>query len=416
MPYYHLSTGVTETNCISPWYNRGKNLWTLPDHRSMSMPASSDLKNMYGSYGNQPQRPNAGYHYFLQYTDADGRYVTSEYLDNFISSYGPTYADLTMNYLSDDGKIKVSYRHMEMPQVDENRGYYEMTYEVLDTVVIDNFREDFSFYTMTGFLEYKKVGYLNVNNEPKIRDLNSKVDKAYPLVLGDECPYFSLFYIPTQSVYSNLSFIILDSEFIMGGEKVYANFVIMDQYKALRLSLDINGKVTLQKGDKFTINCIIMPWGGGYVTDNDVQYHPMDDVNVQNVRLNTMLNPFKATAVENCEAVDSIFLPRVKSTNGKSATFTVSGGCDIDSENPDAVNVTVRVDGFSSLARIKVEELVDRHWIAYDLSSASNPDKNGNAVDYDGYQAHYDGDVTFGYSFVITITDGVPRTLRVVAE
>ena len=416
MPYYHLSTGVTETNCISPWYNRGKNLWTLPDHRSMSMPASSDLKNKYAAYGNQPQRPNAGYHYFLQYTDADGRYVSSEYVDNYISSYGPTYADLTMNYLSDDGKIKVSYRHIEMPQTDENRTYYEMTYEVLDTVVIDNFREDFSFYTMTGFLNYKKVGYLSKTGTPTTRDVNTKTDKPLPLVLSKECPYFSLFYIPNQKEYSNLSFLIYDSEFIMGGEKVDANFVVMDQYMALRLSLDIDKKVTLKAGDKFTINCIIMPWGGGYITDNDEQYHPMDDVNVQNVRLNTLLNPFKATPVENCETVESVFLPRVSSTNGKDATFTVSGGCDIDPQNPDSVNITVRADGFDTLARVKVEELVNGQWMAYELSSVNTPDSSGRGVDYDGYQVHYDGDGKYGYSFVVTITNGEARTFRVVSE
>ena len=417
MPYYHLSTGVTETNCISPWYNRGKNLWTLPDHRSMSMPASSDLKNMYGAYGNQPQRPNAGYHYFLQYTDADGRYVTSEYVDNYISSFGPTYADLTMNYLSDDGKIKISYRHIEMPQTDENRAYYEMTYEVLDTVVIDNFKEDFSFYTMTGFANYKKVGYLSEKNEPKIRDVNTKVDKAFPLVLSKDSPYFSLFYLPNSSVYSNLSFLIYDSEFIIGGEKLEDyNFVVLDQYSALRLSLNIDGKVTLQAGDKFTINCIIMPWGGGYVKDDDTQYHPTDDVNVQNVRLNTLINPFKATAVENCEDVESVFLPRVRSTNRKSATFTVTGGCDIYPESADSVNVTLRVDGFDTLARIKVEELVDGAWIPYELSSVNNPDSSGRGADYDGYQVHYDGDGSYGYSFVVTVTDGIARTFRVTAE
>ena len=417
MPYYHLSTGVTETNCISPWYNRGKNLWTLPDHRPMSMPASSDLKNMYGSYGNQPQRPNAGYHYFLQYTDADGRYVTSEYVDNFISSYGPTYADLTMNYLSDDGKIKVSYRHIEMPQVDENRAYYEMTYEVLDTVVIDNFMEDFSFYTMTGFIKYEKVGYLNKKGEPTIRSLNTNVNKPFPLELSKDSPYFSLFYSPNVSVYANLSFLIYNSEFIIGGEKLEDyNFVVLDQFSALRLSLNLDEKVTLQKGDKFTINCIIMPWGGGYVKDDDVQYHPTDDVNVQNVRLNTLINPFKATPVADCEAVDSVFLPRVSSTNGKSATFTVTGGCDIYPESADSVNVTLRVDGFDTLARIKVEELVDGAWIPYELSSVNNPDSSGRGADYDGYQVHYDGDGTYGYSFVVTITDGVSRTFRVTTE
>lgn len=416
MPYYHLSTGVTETNCISPWYNRGKNLWTLPDHRSMSMPASSDLKNMYPAYGNQPQRPNAGYHYFLQYTDAEGNYYATDNTKNTILSYGPTYADIVMDYISDDGKIKVSYRHMEMPQVDENRTYYEITYEVLDTVNIANFKNDFSFYTMTGFQTYSKVGYLNKDNAPKINDLNSK-SKPIFRELGDECPYFSMFNVPNANNYSNLSFLIYNSEFIMNGEKRDESFVIVDANYALALTLNIDGAVTLKAGDKFTINCIIMPWGGAWTLDDGTKFVRTDDINVQNVRLNTLLNPFKATEVENCESVESIFLPTVKTTNGKDATFTISGGCAIENTaEADAVNVTVRAEGFYSLTKPKVEELVNGKWQTYCLSSKNTPDKNNNAVDYDGYAVHYDGDGTFSYSFVITITDGAARTFRISAE
>jgi len=416
MPYYHLSTGVTETNCISPWYNRGKNLWTLPDHRSMSMPASSDLKNMYPAYGNQPQRPNAGFHYFLQYTDAEGNYWATDNVKNTILSYGPTYADIVMDYISDDGKIKVSYRHIEMPQVDENRTYYEITYEVLDTVSIANFKNDFSFYTMTGFQTYSKVGYLNKDNESKITDLNSKSKPIYR-ELGDKSPYFSMFNVPNANNYSNLSFLIYDSEFIMNGEKRDESFVIVDANYALALTLNIDEAVTLKAGDRFTINCIIMPWGGAWTLDDGTKFVRTDDVNVQNVRLNTLLNPFKATAVENCETVESVFLPTVKSTDGKSASFTVSGGCAVENTaEADAINVTVRAEGFNALTRPKVEELVNGKWQTYELSSKNTPDKNSNAVDYDGYAVHYDGDGTFSYSFVITITDGLARTFRISAE
>ena len=416
MPYYHLSTGTTETNCISPWYNRGKNLWTLPDHRPMSMPASSDLKNQYKAYGNQPQRPNAGYHFFLQYTDASGNYSASDYVGNEIHSYGPTYADVTMEYISDDGKIKATLRHMEMPQVDENRGYYEITYEVLDTLEIANFKNDFSFYTMTGFGNYHKIGYLNEKNESVVRDINKK-DKAASFVLGDECPYFSMFYMPNVSEYANLSFLILNSEIIIGGKSSDYDFVLRDVNYSLSLTLDIN-EITLKAGDKFIINAIIMPWGGGWIDDNDVQLHATVDTNVQNVRLNTLLNPFKATPTEanDCETTDSVFLPRVKSTNGTSATFTVTGGHDINAESPDVINMTVRVDGIKDLGKLKIEELVGGDWILYDTSSMSKPDNSGNSASFDGYTVHYDGDGTYSYSFVAAFTDGNSRTFKVTVE
>ena len=416
MPYYHLSTGVTETNCIAGWYCRGKNLYTLPDHRSMSMPASSDLVNKYASYGNQPQRPNAGYHYFLQYTDAEGNYIASEYLDNTINCAGPTYADVTMNYLSDDGKIRVSYRHMEMPQTDENRTYYEITYEVLDTVKIANFREDFSFYTGAGYGAYTKIAYLNKDNEHTVTTPNTK-DKPVARVLGDDHPYFAMYYLPNSTDYTNLSFLIYDSEFIMGGKQVEENFVLIDQYHALRLSLNIEGEVTLQKGDRFTIRAIIMPWGGGWKLDDGTPYHNTTADNVIRVRENSLLNPFKLTAIENCQVQDSVFLPLAKTTDGKSATFTLSGGCDYDLPTiTDAVNMTVRVDGFNTLGKLKVEEQVGGKWIAYELSSILTPDTKGNSADFDGYAVHYDGDGTYGYSFVTTITDGQPRTFRLTVE
>lgn len=416
MPYYHLSTGVTETNCLAGWYCRGKNLYTLPDHRSMSMPASSDLKHMYTSYGNQPQRPNAGYHYFLQYTDADGNYVASEYLDNRIDCAGPTYADVTLNYLSDDGKIKVSYRHMEMPQIDENRTYYEITYEVLDTVKVANFREDFSFYTAAGYENYKKISFLDKDNEHTTVSPNTK-DKPVARVLGDDHPYFAMYYLPSSRDYTNLSFMIYDTEFIIGGKPVTENLVVIDQYNALRLSLNIDGAVTLQKGDRFTIYAIIMPWGGGWLLDDGTAFHNTTAENIIRVRENSILNPFKLTAVENCTVSDSVFLPRATTNDGKSATFTLSGGCDYDLPNvTDEINMTVRIDGFSDLGKLKLEEKVGNDWTPVELSSANFPDPNGNCADFDGYAVHYDGDGTFGYSFVTTITDGTPRTFRASVE
>ena len=115
-PYYHLSTGCTETNCITSYYVHGKDLQMLPDHRAMSAPL----------WVGDPQHTYAGNHSYLQYTDADGNYSATEDMVNILDAAGPTYADIELTYLSDDGKIKATYTHMEFPQVDENRAYYEM--------------------------------------------------------------------------------------------------------------------------------------------------------------------------------------------------------------------------------------------------------------------------------------------------
>ena len=194
-PYYHLSTGVTETNCITPWYltsQVGKpDLNTLPDFRPMSAPY----------YAGQPQHHNSGSHSWLKYTDAEGKTYASENVNNTIVSYGPTYAEVVMDYLSDDGKIAVRYTHMEMPQTDENRTYYTMEYKVLEDVKISDFRRSFTFYEMTDNEAtgiYQKIGYLDANNESKYVAANKSADDEPYYILGDRCPYFTFFEMPGQ--------------------------------------------------------------------------------------------------------------------------------------------------------------------------------------------------------------------------
>ena len=400
-PYYHVSTGVTETNCIVPWYwtKLPRSFNTLPDFRGMSSPFWEN---------GEPQHTSCGFHTFLQYTDSESNFVASENVSTTIDSYGPTYMDVIMDNLSDDGKIKVTYIHTEMPQTDENRCYYEMKYEVLEDVTIADFKKDFAFYSVRSNDNggtYTKVGYLDVNNESQVVDALTEGEHV-SYVLGDQSPYFSFFHMDTWTNvngYSNVGFVVYNSEFIIGGEKVTPNFIVTDKIGTLSLSLNLD-EVTLKAGDTFTINAIIMPWGwqgGDYERDDP-------DWNVREVRENSCLAPLTATAIENCEVLEeSVFLPKLTSTNGKNATFTLSGG-----EN----NVTVRIYGFDILTAPKVEELIDDEWTEYVLNSSTTPDVSGNLHYYDGYGVHYDGEGKFSYSFVTTMTDGAPRTFRISAE
>ncbi len=408
-PYYHLSTGTVESNCIMPWYTTAPNDRqidaVLPDHR----PASGTW------WSDQPQHTSGGHHSFLEYTDKDGNYVTSENIKNIIDSYGPTYSDIQMDYISDDGKIAASYTHIEMPQTDENRAYYEMTYEVLEDVTIKNFRSDFAFYSVTDNNsdgDYAHFGYLNENNESIIADRNTSTDPVY-YVLGDNCPYFDYFEIVdaqgnlldhtgTQPGFVNLSLLVYNSEFIIGGEKSDVSFTVKEVDCKASLSLDL-GEVTLKKGDKFTINAIIMPWGS-----EETDYSSASpDKNVRDVRANTLIDPLKATAEADCTVLESPFLPKIETTNGKSAEFTLSGGHN---------NVAVRIYGFDMLTAPKVYEKIDGEWVEYILSSSKSPDVAGNYQYYDGYCVYYDGDGTYSYSFVTDITNGAPRTFKITAD
>ncbi len=400
-PYYHLSTGCTETNCISTHYVHGKDLWTLPDHRAMSAPI----------WSNDPQHTSGGNHYFLQYTDAEGNFSASENVLNVIESAGPTYADVDMTYISDDGRIKVTYSHMEMPQTDENRTYYEIRYEVLEDISFKDFSRDFSFYSAKGFGDYKKIGYLDENNTPAIRD-NNATDVSAKYVLGDDRPYFDMFMITDgqhgdpnhpdyNNGYVNLSFLIYDSDLIIDGKERDERFVIINKHNTVSLSLDME-EVTLKAGDRFSIDAIIMPWGSqetDYTSD-------VPDKNVRDVRMNSILDPVKPTAVKSCEVVESVFMPKIRTTNGGNAVFTLSGG---------EGNIAFRAYGFKKLTVPKLYENLDGEWNLIDVSSLMTPDSKGNSHPYDGYCVHYDGDGTYSYSFVITMTEGAERTFKLQA-
>ncbi len=406
-PYYHLSTGVIETNCILPWYTtkNAKSLNTLPDFRSMSAPF----------WKGQPQHNSCGAHHWLKYTDAEGNFVTSENTLDIIDSYGPTYADVSMDYISDDGKIKINYVHSEMPQTDENRTFYEITYEVLEDVSIKDFKSDFQFYSVTpndptGW--YTRVGYLNENNESVVVD--AMTDDITQYVLGDNCPYFSFFNMEDctrefekgTTGYANVAFLVYNSEFIIGGEKSDADFIITDNGKTDTVSISLNlGEVTLKAGDSFKINAILLPWGSEQSDYSGTKFAP--DQNVRNVREDTLLNPLTATAEADCEVIGSVFVPKLMSTNGESAEFTLSGGNS---------NVAVRIYGFDKMTVPVISEWIDGEWKEYAVNSLKNPDKSGSAHAYDGYMIHYDGNGTFSYSFVVTMDNGAPRTFKIVAD
>lgn len=414
-PYYHFSTGVTETNCLLPWMFTDRTWYnTLPDHRGMSAPL----------WDTQPQHTYAGDHDWLRYVDSDGNVVRWENVWNTVDSYGPTYADVKMDYVTNDGKMKVSYTHSELPQTDENRTFYEMTYEVLEDVTINNFVTDFQFYKVnpndnTGI--YKKVGYLNEKNESVVVDANlTSTPKKY--VLGDECPYFSFFDMDNHSYsngYANLSFLIYSSEFIIGGEKAEPSFAIVNYNDAIYVTLNIEEKTTLKAGDRFTVNAILMPWGSqllddGIIDEESGNYEytmPLSgggqymDKNVRDVRENTLLNHLTAISGENAEVIESVFIPKVRTTDGESAEFTLTGGYN---------NVAVRAYGFNMMTVPVVYEKVNGEWQIYDVSSSSGDEKNGHK--YDGYCVHYDGDGTYSYSFVTNMDGKHDRTFKIVVD
>ena len=105
-----------------------------------------------------------------------------------VVSHGPVYADIWMNYLSDDGRISVDHRHLEMPQTDEDRTYYEIRMKVPEDIAFESFAEDFSFFSMDGRgVVYDTPGYLDEGNEVVITDTN-KGQRKKTCKLGSQSP------------------------------------------------------------------------------------------------------------------------------------------------------------------------------------------------------------------------------------
>lgn len=294
-----------------------------------------------------------------------------------------------------------------MPQTDENRGFYTCTYEFLDDLTVTDSKKNFSFYSVTGrYVDYGKLGYLNENNESVIVDNTLKGEAYY--TLGDECPYFDCFkWMPTsehpetENDYVNVSCLVYNYDIMVGGAAFTEGFGLYVQDGWAHLTLDAD-ELSFKKGDKITINMIVIPWGSQLsdYTREDA------DWNVREVRNNTLLDPLTIEAISG-EVIESPFLPKIKSADGNKAEFTLSGG-----EN----NATVEIYGMTSIARPVIYEKIDGEWQEYVISSKDTPDSRGNAHEYDGYMIRYEGDGTFSYSFVVDMNGDATRTFKVVVE
>ena len=410
-PFYHLSTGVTETNCIVPYREAGPG---LPDHRAMSAPF----------WATSPQHTNGGSHVFLHYDSTTNSDVLSYTTSAKIDSYGPTYADIELGYLTADGKIEATYNHMEFPQTDENRAFYTLTYTFKHDVSFTDFKTQFKFYrcgaNSTG--EYTQIEFLDSSsNTPQVVAPTTSTAKGY--VLGDDSPYFAMYNMVDaqgnpHTDYVNIAFLIKDAEFIdKDGKPIefidannnntttpnfYINNYIVRGSSSVSLSLNLTN-TTFYAGDTITIHAIIMPWGS---QESD---YTEGATNVRQVREDSIKNPFKATAISNATVIsgENDWLPKIKSTDGVNAEFSVRGGNN---------NCVVRVYGFDLLTTPAIEEYVDGEWVKYDVNSASAPDARGYGYEYDGYMVHYDEDGSYSYSFVIPMNNGAERRFRVIAD
>ena len=376
--YYHLSTGVTESNCIAPYFVYGKDLWTLPDFRG----CSGDI------WSGQPQYNAVGRLRFVSY-EKDGETYASEYTGTKIRSAGPGYADLDYNYISDCGSYRYTLRHVEFPQNDENRTYYSLRLDFLEDLTIEDVKNNLTLFSFDGRAEaFSLLSHTDASGNRVEKQVDQTLGSEELLELGGDTPYFSYYGLNNpQSTIMNFAYIMKQYDIVIGGEAWDGSFVLRNSFTGGlnlgELSL-LEEDITFKKGDHIYIDFILLPWGNGTSqTDENVQYVIEDSV----------LRPLTVTAAKGT-VVEDVYLPQLRAEDG-TAEFTLSGGRN---------RFSIRIDGMSSMGGITVQEQLDGVWEDYVFQHD----------DFDGYQILYNEDGTYSYVFVVEMDDmGTPRTFRV---
>ena len=387
--YYHLSTGVSESNCISFYGVFGKDGLLLPDFRG-----HSGIR-----WNTDPQFTSVGSPKATSYRDNKGKLVMSEYVGSKINSSGPVYADLEYSYVSDCGSFKYTLRHTEFPQNDENRTYYTIDLTFLKDLTLNDVRSQFTLVEQDSRTQtFSEISYRGEDGSRQHQYLdvsNNRGDTLYKLS-GDKGWY--AYYHSNRPVIEkteteddpmNYAVIIRSTDFVIGGKPVKCGLVLRDSYAGnvnfSALSLDL-GKTAFKKGDTLHMEFLMLPWASRDLTS---------DENIATVYEDSVEKPLTVKSVATGTKLDEPYLARIYAADDK-AEFTVTGG-----RNRNAV----RVDGFLAFGRPFIEELsADGTWIPY----------NTSVEEYDGYGVYLNRDGTYGYAFIYeTDTPDYEKTFRV---
>lgn len=390
--YYHLSTGVSETNCIAPYYSASSNgsfgyAWVLPDFRGCSEDMWTAGDPQYNSVGTL-YAPTDNYGLSM------GNYTGSN-----INYSGLTYADIDYSYISGDGKYQYTMRHVEMPQKDESRTYYTIEFTFLEDTEIDN--EAFSIIGFDGRKgTYAHSAYLDENgNNVELTNPTRKTGSSiYKLHKGGS--YFTYYGLPStlKDETGNFGCIVKDYSITVGGKSSDVGLAFLNDFRTNPVFGDLNyGSLTLEKsmefkkGDTIQVNLILLPYGS--VGQDNCQ-------NVINVYEDSVTNAAKVTTAVGAVCTDT-WIPTVVASNN-TAEFTITGGT---SANNSSVNYAMKVQGFDKLSKVKVYEKVNGEWVAYNYATE---------LGYDGYGVLCENE-KLTYTFVFT-QNAAGRTFKVVAE
>ena len=369
MDYYHMSTGVTETTCYVPFMFAGLTGVSIADFRPMSQ----------RMWDTQPQHDNVAGHSFLQYRDSSDNWHYVEYTGTTFRSTGPNWADMSIGYLSDDGKAKASIDVFELPQTDELRNFIHLRVDFLDSLPIKDGKIDenvrlLKIASWVQGMRYTTVAYGGPTGSATI----------VPIHLSDT---FTVNAAPIPSasgwaaVYPDQrganSYIVRRFEGKIGGESVGPGVSLIgkpDGNTELYL-VPITPAKEIKAGDYIDADIMLMPYGGGTEDEKPAQ-KAANDYGV---------NAPKVTAIST-GAVLSNFPTRIALDDSGRAEFSVEGGLN---------TIPIIVEGAKDYSSLKLYN-VDGDKTLVDLSQKGEKD---------GYQVFAKEDGTFGYVFLVN-TDG----------
>lgn len=402
--YYHLSTGVTESTCIAPYYTCGSSWqiegWILPDFRGCSENFWANPETKEGD----PQYGSVGRVYSPLNENGD---VTSLYTSSDISSSGLTNADITLSYVSSDGKYMYTIRQVEMPQNDENRVYYTISMTFLQDTKIEN-----SAFSLIGFdgrsVTYDKSAYVDENGQ--IQELNNPTEPGHQEIykLNKNGSFFTYYAIneigeskdedimDSNRDMGNFGVVVKDQSITLNGQESDVGLAFLNDHNGTFNygSLTLDSDVDFKAGDTIEVDLVLLPYGKVDKANYD------NYSNVVNVYNDTVVNAIQTTATIGTVVQDT-WLPTVKAENNV-AEFTLKGGVSEDTQN---VNYTVNIQNCTILTTPKIQEFVNGQWVDYEYSTD---------IKFDGYAVACENG-TLTYSFVFRASDE-GRTFRFVVE
>ncbi|NLO82247.1 MAG: hypothetical protein GX094_04200 [Clostridiales bacterium] len=383
-PYYHLSTGVTETTCWAPFLYLGRNGFLITDFRPMSGILWSD----------QPQHDTSGEHRLFHYK-ANERWEYMHYQKSRLNSVGPCYSDMDLFFQTTDGKANIHINTVEMPQTDENRVFVKMYVEFVDDIKINNPAKNlrlYSFRSSNTNTYYRKLGYLNKNNNPTEELIDFDEGEFEIHLLGKEVPFWAVYDIDENKsiprFMTNISLIIRETNIIIEGKTYNGNLAVaMEKFKNGHINAYLTiplKNVTFKRGDYIYLDMILLPYGSYKIRDFDNVIKVRKDYGLNNLQL----------SVEKGKKLSN-FPPTIEQKNGE-AIFTLEGGYN---------NVAVRIEGFEDYIPPKLYKYKGNKWeeIQYNV--------NGN----DGYQVYVDSKGKYGFAFILN-TDGAKQRYKIVKQ